>query len=102
MSWSCRYCQVSTMKIGDYYMLRDDIWKQVNLDKLGRPVVGGMLCITCVEKKLCRKLTRDDFSDALINHLDNSWAHSMNCPFRTSNGKCNCRSIKLKRRLGYA
>lgn len=65
----CRYCGVDTYIIHEYYIISDCLWKQVNLDRLGRPVVGGMLCIGCVEKKLRRNLNRYDFPAIPVNHL---------------------------------
>jgi len=61
----CRKCGVDTMKRGEYYMLRDEVWQtaiergRVPLDKYGQ---AGMLCIGCVESLLARQLTNDDFA----------------------------------------
>lgn len=59
--WKCLDCQVDTGKIGEHYMLKDDIWKLVNNSK------SGMLCIGCLEKRLGRKLNHSDFNDSHIN-----------------------------------
>lgn len=45
----------------EYYMIRDDLWLKINLDR------AGHLCIGCVEQRLGRLLTPADFTDARIN-----------------------------------
>lgn len=49
----------------EYYMLKDDIWKQITKDS-----PAHMLCIGCVEYRLGRKLTKEDFAQVPINSLD--------------------------------
>lgn len=66
-------------------MLRDNVWRQAN------PEYEGMLCIGCVEKRLRRKLTPDDFSNYPIN-----WNLKCGC-----NDWVNQRSLRLRRRLGF-
>lgn len=41
----------------EWYMVRDDVW----------PDVDGFLCIACLEQRLGRMLTADDFTDAHVN-----------------------------------
>lgn len=57
----CLKCGVDTGKIGEYYMLKDEIWFIVHNSKV------GMLCIGCVEKILGRSLTKSDFNDSHVN-----------------------------------
>lgn len=38
------------------YRLLDELWARVN------PAIEGMLCLECVEKRLGRQLTPDDFT----------------------------------------
>ncbi len=45
----------------EYYMLYGRIWRRAN------PREKGMLCISCVEEKLGRKLTKKDFTKAPVN-----------------------------------
>ena len=58
----CLDCSVDTLIIGEYYMVHDDVWFQTGLKKL-----DGMLCITCLEKRIGRQLTSNDFSNFPIN-----------------------------------
>jgi hypothetical protein len=61
VSVNCLGCGVDTAEIGEYYMVRDEVWLRVN------PGRAGMLCIGCVEKRLGRPLNPLDFTDAPIN-----------------------------------
>lgn len=62
--FKCQDCEVNTGEIHEYYMLLDDLWMQI------RDKYHGMLCIGCVEKKLGRKLNKQDFVDVPINNID--------------------------------
>jgi hypothetical protein len=53
---------VDTGKIGEHYMLKDDVWFSVHGSK------KGMICLGCVEKRLGRRLVPDDFNDSHVNH----------------------------------
>lgn len=60
--WKCMECHINTCSSGHYYMLKDNLWKQIT----SKPFKGylqekGMLCLNCVEKRLGRKLQEDDF-----------------------------------------
>ena len=55
----CRDCGIDTNEIGEYYMVRDKVWGAA----AGIPPNGGMLCVACLERRLGRQLTRDDFPD---------------------------------------
>lgn len=57
----CKGCGVDTNANHEYYMLKDKVWFQV----MGKK--RGMLCISCVEKKLGRELNRSDFTDCPLN-----------------------------------
>jgi hypothetical protein len=63
----CLDCDVDTVEIGHYYMLRDDVWPEANPDD------AGMLCFRCVQARLGRRLTARDFTDAPINRLLGAW-----------------------------
>ncbi len=45
----------------EYYMLYSRVWKKAN------PKMKGKLCISCVEARLGRKLTKKDFTILLVN-----------------------------------
>jgi hypothetical protein len=57
----CLDCQYDTFR-DEYYMLRNEVWLSAN------PKSKGMLCIGCVEERIGRRLTPEDFSAAPINH----------------------------------
>lgn len=60
----CHDCKINVSThsgIQEYaYMVYDHIW-----EKAGMSSQGGMLCIRCLERRLGRKLTKDDF-DSLV------------------------------------
>jgi hypothetical protein len=58
----CGDCGVNTIEIGEYYALRDPVWAETGMEP-----DGGMLCIGCVEMRLRRRLTPDDFAPASVN-----------------------------------
>jgi hypothetical protein len=51
----CLICHVDVVEINEYFMLHDHIWLSVN------PADEGKLCISCIETKLDRTLTPNDF-----------------------------------------
>lgn len=57
----CMDCAVDTTNLGEYFMLRHDLWAQIHPDRIGH------LCIGCVETRLGRTLTAADFLDAPVN-----------------------------------
>jgi hypothetical protein len=68
----CDDCGFGTLLLNEYYMVTDTVWKQAwaghrkwwHLE---------ILCIGCLEARLNRKLTRDDFIDAPINNPDSEY-----------------------------
>jgi hypothetical protein len=60
---ACVDCGVDTVEIGEYAMLRDELWLRVHPDD------AGALCIGCVETRLGRCLRRDDFHE----HVGCNW-----------------------------
>ena len=71
----CADCGVGTGTIGDWYMVRDEVWKQTwaGRRKPWHKVPGQqILCITCLERRLGRVLVRADFTDAPINNPENT------------------------------
>lgn len=62
----CIDCGTNTLETREYYMVQDEIWQQARM--LPK---GGMLCIGCLEKRLGRRLDKNDFTDALVNRFPN-------------------------------
>ena len=84
MSWRdlCLDCKVDPMEINEYYMVHDKVWAEAGMtntlhgilaprDFFGSPwqisIGSRPLCISCLESRLNRILTPDDFSDFPIN-----------------------------------
>ena len=61
--FGCIDCGVCTNCNGEYYMVYDEVWEAAN------PKRKGMLCIGCLETRLGRLLTKDDFTDAPVNDM---------------------------------
>jgi len=64
----CVDCGISTIStvengVDEYYVLKNDVWAASGLDPH-----GGELCIGCLEKRLGRKLNRNDFENCLLNY----------------------------------
>lgn len=58
--FKCVDCSTNTHAIDEYYMVKDPVWKEAGMTK-------GMLCIGCLETRLRRELTFEDFTPAPIN-----------------------------------
>jgi hypothetical protein len=52
----CVDCGKDTSNSGEYYSVSDDVW-----DASGIAPDGGMLCLTCLETRIGRLLTAEDF-----------------------------------------
>jgi hypothetical protein len=65
----CADCGVGTFTLGEYYMVRDDVWEQA---WVGRRAAWQkdfeMLCIGCLEARIGRTLTSEDFIHCQINN----------------------------------
>jgi hypothetical protein len=48
--WNCADCGRNVIKMGEYYMVRPEIWKRAGMEW------EGNLCIACLEKRIGRKL----------------------------------------------
>ena len=59
----CVDCNVNTFLIGEYYMVHHFIWQQTGLGPY-----DGMLCISCLENRIQRQLTSEDFSNFPVNN----------------------------------
>jgi hypothetical protein len=53
----CVDCDADTLAIGHYYMVSNDLWASAGIEP-----DGGMLCLNCLEKRIGRRLTYDDFT----------------------------------------
>jgi hypothetical protein len=47
----------------EYYVVTDKVWEAAGID-------GNFLCIGCLEQRIGRQLTSNDFTDAPINKCD--------------------------------
>src|ERR1700733_13312125 len=58
--YQCKDCKRCTVLLREYYMVLDEVWAMA---------FGGcaMLCIGCLEHRLGRTLTKQDFQDFPIN-----------------------------------
>ena len=56
----CVLCGVDTDALDEYYMVTDELWGSYG-------VHHGQLCIGCLEERLGRRLTEDDFTDVPLN-----------------------------------
>jgi hypothetical protein len=60
----CRDCRVNTNAIGEWYMVKPDVWAATGI---GPKAFDGVLCIGCLEARLKRRLTPDDFTACPVN-----------------------------------
>jgi hypothetical protein len=64
----CLDCQVDTLPVtterAEWYVVTDEVWEAAGMARF-----DGCLCIGCLEGRLGRELTADDFSDAPLNDL---------------------------------
>ena len=60
--WLCLDCKIDTGKIREHYFIETELWLSVVGSK------SGMLCVSCLEKRLGRKLSPADFPQVHINN----------------------------------
>jgi hypothetical protein len=61
---ACADCGVGTISLGEWYMVRDDVWEQAwrGRRKWWHSIEGQeVLCIGCLERRLGRTLVAGDF-----------------------------------------
>src|SRR5262245_24623610 len=66
----CADCGRATLKLSEWYMVKDRVWKQAWAGRLKSwHILPGqqILCIGCLEGRLGRKLTRKDFKNLSVN-----------------------------------
>jgi hypothetical protein len=61
--FDCMDCRANTLHLDEFYMVHDEIWESA-IPKKKRT---RMICIGCLEKRLGRLLTPQDFTDAPVN-----------------------------------
>ena len=54
-------CGKDTNRSEEYYALKLRVWRKIN------PVIWGMLCLACAERRLARDLTAADFLKVPVN-----------------------------------
>jgi len=60
----CKDCQKDCFLDGkDYFMVQHDIWKKYGVGL-------GLLCMSCMEERIGRKLIKDDI---LVCHVTTHW-----------------------------
>jgi hypothetical protein len=74
---NCVDCGVGTLTLGEWYMVKDDVWEKAWADRRKSWYRDGLgveiLRIGCLEKRIGRTLTAIDFTYAPVNDLsDNS------------------------------
>ena len=63
--FQCSDCGVCTHCSAEYYMVEDEVWYSA-VTARSKP---SILCIGCLERRIDRLLTKDDFSDAPLNSM---------------------------------
>jgi hypothetical protein len=58
----CRTDTVTRADLGEVYMVHNELWARAGMEPN-----GGFLCIGCLERRLGRRLTPDDFTDCPLN-----------------------------------
>jgi hypothetical protein len=56
----CMDCELNTSRLREHFMLEQDVWESI----IRLSERDGMLCVGCVELRLGRTLTPDDFDPA--------------------------------------
>ena len=60
LSYDCADCCICTRWLLEYYMVKVPLWRTHGIPR-------GMLCIGCLETRVGRTLTSDDFKLAVLN-----------------------------------
>lgn len=63
--FKCSDCGDCTQCTDEYYMVEDEVWYSA-ITARSKPAI---LCIGCLEQRIGRLLTKDDFSDAPLNSM---------------------------------
>jgi len=65
---NCHDCRWLTTALGEFYMVHDHLWGQAC--QVSPRAIPRFLCIGCLEERLGRMLTPEDFTDCLLNDPD--------------------------------
>lgn len=60
--WLCLDCGNNTSQMKEHYFVRTPLWNSAGMGEV------GMLCVGCLEGRLGRLLTAQDFTTAHINN----------------------------------
>ena len=70
--WACKCCGKDCYADNkDYYMLKDEVWEKIF------PRKKGMLCMSCAEGCLGRKLQKEDILVCRLTAEDNLYTRSI-------------------------
>jgi hypothetical protein len=98
----CADCSIGTYTIGEWYMVRDEVWERAwaGRRKPWHALPGQeILCIGCLEKRLGRTLKPSDFTDSVEGgHNQKSTRRSVAAKIRSNSRKACARPIKPKPR----
>jgi hypothetical protein len=64
----CIDCKADIYTIREYFMVTKKVWKASGLK-----YDGGMLCVGCLEKRIGRELTQEDFPVVPLNADEGVW-----------------------------
>jgi hypothetical protein len=70
----CLDCRMHMRGSGEYYVVTDKVWKEAV--GMSRKADKSELCIGCLESRLGRQLTRDDFTACDVNYDVRFWPKS--------------------------
>ena len=59
--FQCKDCAIDTGKAHEHYFVNDALWNAAGMGKV------GMLCIGCLELRIGRELTPNDFTACYLN-----------------------------------
>jgi hypothetical protein len=96
---ACADCGIGTIRLGEWYMVRDDVWEQAwcRRRKSWQVLPGQeVLCIGCLEKRLGRTLMACDFIDAPVNDPSNKGNVSQRMRARLTSTECQRRRGRPK------
>jgi hypothetical protein len=102
----CADCGFGTITGGEYYMVKEEVWEAAwaGRRKPWHELPGQqVLCIGCLEKRIGRKLTANDFTDAPVNDLNDDSLRSERLINRLmTEGTNQPHDLALRRRAGAA
>lgn len=67
MKYRCKLCNRDPFILGQYFMVHDELWNKVCLDN--NIPIKSLICRSCFEKLLGRRLRETDLTNCLLNHV---------------------------------